>query len=97
MNARRVLSVAGSAAAVVAAVCGFGQSPPQTVAPAATAPGAGTPSCGPAVFLSLEQGKLVAVDWVGRTASHVHTRVVETQSLIIDATIELRPDDTAAN
>jgi hypothetical protein len=97
MNARNVLSVAVSVAVLVGAVGGFGQSPQLTVAQAATAPAAGTPSCGSAVFLNFEQGKLAAVDWVERTANHVHTRVVETQSHIIDATIDLRPDETAAH
>jgi hypothetical protein len=68
-----------------------------TLAQAATAPAAGTASCGSAVFFNFEQGKLAAVDWVDRTANHVHTRVVETQSHIIDATIDLRPDETAAH
>jgi len=97
MNARHVLSVAVSVAALVRVVCGFGQSPHLTVAQAATAPAAGTPSCGSAVFLNFEHGKLAAVDWVDRTTNHVHTRVVETQSHIIDATIDLRPDETAAH
>jgi pimeloyl-ACP methyl ester carboxylesterase len=97
MNARHVLSVAVSVAVLVGAVCGFGQSPQLTVAQAVAAPAAGTPSCGSAVFLNFEQGKLAAVDWVDRIANHVHTRVVETQSHIIDATIDLRPDETAAH
>ena len=97
MNARHALGVAVSVALLVGAARGFGQSPQLTVAQAATAPAAGTPGCGSAVFLNFEQGKLASVDWVDRTANHVHTRVVETQSRIIDATIDLRPDETAAH
>jgi uncharacterized protein len=97
MNARHVLRVAVSVAVTVGAVCEFDHSPQLTVAQAATASAAGAPSCGSAVFLTFEQGKLAAVDWVDRTANHVHTRVVETQSHIIDATIDLRPDETAAH
>lgn len=97
MNARHVLSVAVSVGAVVGAVRGFGQSPQLTVAQAATAPAAGAPNCGSAVFLNLEQGKLASVDWVDRAANRLRTRVLETQSHIIDATIDLRPDETAAH
>src|SRR6266404_269605 len=96
MNPRHVLSVATSVAVLIGAVHGFGKSPQLTVAQAATAPAAGSPSCGSAVFLNFEQGKLAAVDWVDRTANHVHTRVVEAQSHIIDATIDLRAAETAA-
>ncbi len=51
--------------------------------------------CAPAAFVILEQGKIAGVDWVRRDADKVHNRVVLTQSRIIDATIELRPDQTA--
>jgi len=70
---------------------GLAQVPPQTAAKN------GTSQCGPAAFLTLEQGKVAAVDWVTRTGNQVHTRVVEAQSHIIDATIDLRPDGTAAH
>lgn len=53
--------------------------------------------CGSSVFLVWEQGKLAAVDWVQYARDQVHTRVVETQSHIIEATIHLRPDATAAH
>jgi uncharacterized protein len=82
---------------LVGAICGFDQSPRLTAAQAATAPAAGTASCGSAAFLTFEQGKLAAVDWVDRAANRMHTRVVETQSRIIDVTIDLRPDETAAH
>ena len=97
MNVPPILRVAVSGAVLIGAVCGFGQSPHQTVAQTTTAPAGGTPSCGSTAFLVFEQGKLAAVDWVDRTANHVHLRVVETQSHIIDATIDLRPDETAAH
>jgi dienelactone hydrolase len=53
--------------------------------------------CAPAAFLILEQGKLAGVDWVEYLASQVHTRTILTQSVVIDATIDLRPDQTAAH
>jgi uncharacterized protein len=96
-NARLIRSATASMAVLVGAVCGFGQPPWLTAHQAATAPAAGTPSCGSAVFLTFEQGKLAAVDWVDRTANRMHTRVIETQSHIVDATIDLRPDETAAH
>jgi len=49
----------------------------------------------PDAFLTFEKGELVAVDWIERTGSRVHTRSVLTQSIVIDATIELRADETA--
>ena len=70
---------------------GLAQVPQQTAAKN------GIGQCGPAVFLTLEQGKIAAVDWVTRTGNQVHTRVVEAQSHIIDATIDLRADGTAAH
>lgn len=51
--------------------------------------------CQPAAFLTFEQGKLAAVDWVETAARRVHTKVVETQSHVIEATIDVRPDGTA--
>ena len=51
--------------------------------------------CPTAAFVILESGKLAGVDWVERRAGQVHTRVVLTQSRVIDATINLRPDETA--
>jgi uncharacterized protein len=53
--------------------------------------------CAAAAFLTTEKGKLAGVDWVERKAGQVHTRAVLTQSRIIDATIDLRPDETAAH
>lgn len=53
--------------------------------------------CGPAAFLILESGELAGVDWVERRADQVHTRAILTQSRVIDATIDLRPDETAAH
>jgi hypothetical protein len=85
----------GSATAIMAvlvtALCGFDQAPQQ---PPARTP---APGCGSAAFLTFEQGKLAAVDWVDYSPNHVHTRVVETQSHIVDATIDLRSDGTAAH
>jgi dienelactone hydrolase len=53
-------------------------------------------ACPPAVFLVVEQGVLAGVDWVERTADRVHTRAVITQSMVVDATIDLSSDETAA-
>jgi dienelactone hydrolase len=58
---------------------------------------AGAPGCGAAAFLTYEHGRLAAVDWVDRTANQLHTRVVETQSHVVDVTIDLRADETAAH
>src|SRR5580692_1989693 len=54
-------------------------------------------SCAAAAFLILEQGKLAGVDWVEHVGRRLHTRSILTQSIVIDATIELRPDETAAH
>jgi dienelactone hydrolase len=62
---------------------------------AANAAAASSASCGPAVFVTLESGKLAAVNWVERQANVLHTRSVLTQSMTIDATIDLRRDETA--
>jgi dienelactone hydrolase len=53
--------------------------------------------CTAASFLIYEQGRLAAVDWVDRTANTLHTRVVETQSHVIDVTVDLRADETASH
>ena len=53
-------------------------------------------SCAPAAFLISEQGNLAGVDWVEYRANQVHTRTILMQSRVIDATIDLRPDQTAA-
>ena len=54
-----------------------------------------SPACAPAAFLTLESGKLAGVDWIEYRSDQVHTRVVLTQSRIIDATIDLGSDQTA--
>jgi hypothetical protein len=54
-------------------------------------------SCAPAAFLILEQGALAGVDWVEYRPSQVHSRTILMQSRVIDATIDLRPDQTAAH
>jgi hypothetical protein len=94
---RLIRRAAATVAVLAGVVCGFDSLTRLTAAQSATAPAAGTPSCGPAALLTFEQGKLAAVDWVDRTANRMHTRAIETQSHIVDATIDLRPDDTAAH
>ncbi len=69
---------------------GLGQSAP----PIPTTPGAAV--CPPSVFVTLEQGKVAAVDWVDYPPTHVHSRTVVNQSQVVDATIEVRPDATAS-
>jgi dienelactone hydrolase len=54
-------------------------------------------SCATTAFLILEQGKIAGVNWVEYRASQVHTRTILMQSRVIDATIDLRPDQTAAH
>ena len=58
---------------------------------------AGSSSDRAAAFLTYERGRLAAVEWVDRTANRLHTRVVETQSHVVDGMIELRTDETAAH
>jgi uncharacterized protein len=57
----------------------------------------GIPRCPSAAFLLVEQGTLAGVDWVEYRDSQVRTRTLLTQSRVIDATIDLRPDGTAAH
>src|SRR5690348_13216789 len=52
--------------------------------------------CGPSVYVTYEQGVLAGVDWVDATAAAVHTRSELTQSAILDSTIALRADGSAA-
>ncbi len=66
-------------------------------APQSQSNSANLSSCGPAALLILEQGKLAGVDWVEQVGSTVHTRSILTQSIAIDATVDLRADQTAAH
>ena len=52
--------------------------------------------CPAAAFVTAESGKIVAVDWVQHAPDSVHTRMVLMQSRIVDATITIRADETAA-
>jgi dienelactone hydrolase len=66
---------------------------------AATAPSPGpphAPACAPATLVTLEHGRIAAVDWVEPTPDGVRTRSVEAQSLILEARLTLRADATAA-
>lgn len=45
-------------------------------------------------FLTFESGRLAAVDWVDRDGLQLHSRSILTQSCVLDATIELREDET---
>lgn len=86
-------SVAAGVAVIAAAVSAFPRL--SSVAAQAGAAGAGAPSCDAAAFLTYEHGQLAAVDWVDRTANRQHSRVIETQSHVVDVTIDLRVDGTA--
>jgi dienelactone hydrolase len=66
-------------------------------APQSQSNSANLSSCTTAAFLILEQGKLAGVDWVEYRANQVHTQTILMQSRVIDATIDLRPDQTAAH
>ena len=88
-------SVGAPVALLAAAVWVFDGSSSRIAAQTPAAPAASR--CRSAAFLTYEQGRLAAVDWVERTASRLHTRVVETQSHVVDATIDLRADETAAH
>jgi uncharacterized protein len=84
------------AGAVLAAAMGdgfAGQTPSGDASAASRVARAGT--CPPAAFVILEAGKIAGVDWVKREAGRVQNHVVLTQSRIIDATIEVRADETA--
>jgi pimeloyl-ACP methyl ester carboxylesterase len=89
-------SIVATAVVLASAACVLGQNAQPKRPSGATPPMAENPTCGSAAFLTFEQGKLAAVDWVDRSRNQVHTRVIETQSHIVDATIDLRPDETAA-
>jgi hypothetical protein len=56
-----------------------------------------TAACTPGAFLTFEQGKLAAVDWIEYGTGRIHTKVIENQSHIVDATIDVRPDGTATH
>lgn len=97
MTTRWLIRRAAAGAAVLAGVWAFDQPSRLKAAAGTPATTAEAASCGSAAFLTIEHGKLAAVDWVDRTANRLHTRVIETQSHIVDATIDLRPDGTAAH
>jgi len=67
----------------------------QQPAKSAAGDSSGSTGCAPAAFLILESGKLAGVDWVETHAGQVHSRSVLTQSRVINATIDLRSDQTA--
>jgi uncharacterized protein len=84
--------------AIVVGLCllhapGFTQNTPPAASPNQVA----SSPCSTGVFLILESGKLAGVDWVERKGNQLHSRVVLTQSRIIDANIDLRPDETASH
>jgi dienelactone hydrolase len=75
-------------------VCAF----EQKTADAATVRNPGpSAACAAAAFLTFESGKLAGVDFVDRKPGQIHTRSLLTQSRVIDATIDMRSDQTAAH
>ena len=56
-----------------------------------------SPTCASGAFLVFESGKLAGVDWVEAHGNQIHTHTVLTESRIIDATIDVRPDQTASH
>jgi dienelactone hydrolase len=90
---KKLLLFAATLAFPIFSVHGLLQKPTAAAAPENQAQVA---VCAPAAFLILESGKLAGVDWVEKQGNQVHTRSVLTQSRVIDATIELRSDQTAA-
>jgi uncharacterized protein len=90
-----------AAATASASLLGLSPAPrAQTAGPAAQEASpltAAVAPCAPAAFLIVEQGKLAGVDWVEHLGLRIHSRTILTQSLTIDATIDLRPDQTAAH
>jgi len=61
----------------------------------AAAPPMAAASCGSAAFMTFEHGELAAVDRVDRTSGRVHTRAIANRAQIVDATIDMRADETA--
>jgi len=87
-----------AASLILMAAAGWAIHRPPKVAAVQTSarPGAAPSSAGAVAFLTYEHGRLAAVEWVERGPSRLHTRVIETQSHLVDGTIDLRPDQTAA-
>jgi len=98
INVRYVLSATVSMALVTGLVFGFDfPLRPMRSHQAERAPATPASDCRSGAFLIFEQGNLAGVDWVDRTANQIRTRVVETRSHIVEATIDLRPDESAAH
>ena len=91
------IGIATAGVAALAAACWMLQRPSIVDAAHVWTSAAEPSSCGAAAFLTYEHGRLAAVDWVDRTAGRLHTRVVETQSHVVDVTIDLRANETAAH
>jgi dipeptidyl aminopeptidase/acylaminoacyl peptidase len=51
--------------------------------------------CAPAALVTFDQGRIVGAVWEERTSNRVHTHTVLMQSMVVDSTIDLRPDGTA--
>ena len=94
--ARALEAMPATVAILACAVCALGQSRASAIAQTAANRVREASACEAAAFLTFEHGKLAAVEWVERTGNRVHTRAVQTQSQIVDATIDVRSDETAA-
>src|SRR5690242_16452610 len=53
-------------------------------------------TCPSAAFVTLEGDHIAAVTWTERSATQVRSHSVLNQTLIVDSTVELRPDATAS-
>lgn len=53
-----------------------------------------TGPCGTTMFVTYASGRIAGIDWVDARSSQLHTRSELTQSMIIDATITIKPDMT---
>jgi len=83
---------------VVTLACGatfFCEASLAATAPAAI-PAPSPVACPAASLVTLEQGRIAAVDWVEPILGGIRTRSVETQSLVLDVSVTLRDDGTAA-
>ena len=93
----RFAFVAISAALVLACAESSGATAPRATSSPKTASHAGITSVPRPAFLTYESGVLVGVNWVERTGNRVHSKSLLTQSMILETTVDLRPDETTAH
>ena len=99
-NLFRASALEGAAAMVAilgGGVCVFGQDRANPATQAVGNRGDELASCGSAAFVTFEHGKVAAVNWVERAGNRIHTRAVQTQSQIVDASINVLGHQTAVH